>query len=122
WCLVSDESICALARLCPKLEQLYLEGCNITDVSMSTLANLRNLQKLDIEKCEKISVNAIISLQNKIPTLNIIGWYSDSNDDLNKIKEKGMPIFVYNIDETSKKSSERMKGNKFSPDAPFKLL
>ena len=38
------------------------------------------------------------------------------------MKEEKMPIFVYNIDETSKKSSERMKGNKFSPDAPFRLL
>ncbi|CAG8823424.1 34820_t:CDS:1, partial [Racocetra persica] len=81
WCLVSNESICAIARSCPKLEQLYLEGCNITDVSMSALANLRNLWKLDIEECDKISVNAIISLQNKISTLNIIGWYSDSNDE-----------------------------------------
>ena len=33
-----------------------------------------------------------------------------------------MPIFVYAIDETSKKSSERMKGNKYSPDPPFRLL
>ncbi|CAG8686433.1 9934_t:CDS:1, partial [Scutellospora calospora] len=41
---------------------------------------------------------------------------------LNKMKEKGMPIFVYNIDETSNKSSERMKGNKYSPDTPFRLL
>ena len=33
-----------------------------------------------------------------------------------------MPIFVYNIDETSNKSSERMKGNKYSPEGPFRLL
>ncbi|CAG8540028.1 17663_t:CDS:2, partial [Cetraspora pellucida] len=38
------------------------------------------------------------------------------------MKEKGMPIFVYNIDETSNKSLEQMKGNKYSPDAPFRLL
>jgi EIN3-binding F-box protein len=63
WCLVSDVSICAIARSCPKLEQLYLEGCDITDVSMSALTNLYNLQKLDIEDCEKISTNAIITLQ-----------------------------------------------------------
>jgi len=33
-----------------------------------------------------------------------------------------MPIFVYNINETSNKSSEWMKGNKYSPDPPFRLL
>ena len=33
-----------------------------------------------------------------------------------------MPIYVYNINETSKKSSERMKGNKYSPDCPFRML
>jgi len=38
------------------------------------------------------------------------------------MKDKGMPIFVYNIDETSNKSLERMKGNKFSPEGPFRLL
>ena len=36
--------------------------------------------------------------------------------------KEGMSIFVYAIDEISKKSSERMKDNKFSPDAPFRLL
>ncbi|CAG8806102.1 18369_t:CDS:2, partial [Dentiscutata erythropus] len=82
WChLVSDDSICAIARSCPKLEQLYLENCDITDVSMSALANLYNLQKLDIEDCEKISINEIITLQSKIPTLDIIGWYSDTNSE-----------------------------------------
>ena len=34
------------------------------------------------------------------------------------MKEEKMPIFVYNIDETSNKSSGRMKGNKYSPDPP----
>ncbi|CAG8481710.1 3605_t:CDS:2 [Cetraspora pellucida] len=38
------------------------------------------------------------------------------------MKEKGMPIFVYNIDKTSNKFSERIKDNKYSPDAPFRLL
>ncbi|CAG8453021.1 14750_t:CDS:2 [Cetraspora pellucida] len=39
-----------------------------------------------------------------------------------RMKDKGMPIYVYNIDETSNNSSERMKGNKYSPDATFRLL
>ncbi|CAG8776822.1 16964_t:CDS:2, partial [Dentiscutata heterogama] len=76
---ITDISVKKIAQSNPNLKYLNF-SCNITDVSMSALANLRNLQKLDIEKCEKISINAIISLQNKIPTLNIIGWYSDSND------------------------------------------
>src|SRR6185436_14489307 len=33
-----------------------------------------------------------------------------------------MPIFVYNIDEISNKSAERMKSNKYAPDWPFRLL
>jgi len=42
---------------------------------------LYNLQKLDIEDCEKISTNAIITLQNKNPTLDIVGWYPDANSE-----------------------------------------
>ena len=38
------------------------------------------------------------------------------------MKDKGMPIYVYNINETSKKSSEQMKSNKYAPDPPFRLL
>ena len=33
-----------------------------------------------------------------------------------------MKFFVYNVDEISKKSLERIKGNKYSPDWPFRLL
>ncbi|RHZ54587.1 hypothetical protein Glove_426g43 [Diversispora epigaea] len=110
--LVSDKSVCKIVQLCPNLEGLQIECCNISDVSMIALANLRNLQKLNIEDCGKISTNAIIILQNKNPTLVIISW----NLDVNSESEEKMSIFVYNIDETSSKSSERMKGNKFSPD------
>ncbi|CAG8602822.1 16236_t:CDS:2 [Funneliformis caledonium] len=37
------------------------------------------LRKLDIEDCEKVSINEIITLQNKNSTLDIVGWYSDTN-------------------------------------------
>ncbi|GET62917.1 CNPV271 DNA packaging protein [Rhizophagus irregularis DAOM 181602=DAOM 197198] len=33
-----------------------------------------------------------------------------------------MEFFVYNVDEISRKSLDRMKGNKYSPDWPFRLL
>ncbi|CAG8603508.1 15778_t:CDS:2 [Cetraspora pellucida] len=79
WRYISDESICVIAQSCPKLEQLYLEGCDITDKSISALANLCNLQKLVIADCDEISMNAIITLQNKNHTLNIFGWYSDTD-------------------------------------------
>ncbi|CAG8823596.1 1287_t:CDS:1, partial [Dentiscutata erythropus] len=39
-----------------------------------------------------------------------------------RMEEEKMPIFLYNIDETSNKSSERIKGNKYLPDASFRLL
>ncbi|CAJ0643991.1 13651_t:CDS:1 [Entrophospora sp. SA101] len=81
WNCISDDSICIIVRSCPNLEQLYLEGCNITDVTMTALANLCNLQKLDIEECDRISINAIITLQNKNPALDIVGWYPDTNSE-----------------------------------------
>ncbi|RHZ54534.1 hypothetical protein Glove_426g2 [Diversispora epigaea] len=109
--LISDKSVCKIVQLCPNLESLQIECCNISDVSIIALANLRNLQKLNIEDCGKISTNAIITLQNKNPTLDIFVLLS-----LIGMKEEKMPIFVYNIDETSSKFSERMKGNKFLPD------
>ncbi|CAJ0830016.1 7824_t:CDS:2 [Entrophospora sp. SA101] len=103
WRHISDESICVIAQLCPELEQLYLEGCDITDKSMSALANLCNLQKLVIADCDEISMNAIITLQNKNPTLNIFGWYSDTNSesDTDGVIQKADPVekFVLNIDE-----------------------
>ncbi|CAG8566919.1 683_t:CDS:2 [Cetraspora pellucida] len=51
-------------------------------------------------------------------------YYLRDNDDEYppKIKDNGMPIYVYNIDETSNNSSEQIKGNKYSPDASFRLL
>ena len=33
-----------------------------------------------------------------------------------------MEFFVYNVDEIPRKSLEQMKGNKYSPDWPFRLL
>jgi len=33
-----------------------------------------------------------------------------------------MEFFVYNVDEIPRKSLERMKNNKYSPDWPFRLL
>ncbi|CAJ0871615.1 2905_t:CDS:2 [Entrophospora sp. SA101] len=81
WNCISDDSICIIVRSCPNLEQLYLEGCNITDITMTALANLCNLQKLDIEECDRISINAIITLQNKNPALDIVGWYPDTNSE-----------------------------------------
>ena len=33
-----------------------------------------------------------------------------------------MEFFVYNVDEIPRKSLKRMKGNKYSPDWPFRLL
>ncbi|RHZ76056.1 hypothetical protein Glove_207g15 [Diversispora epigaea] len=102
-------------RSCPKLEQLYLEGCDITDVSMNALANLCNLQKLGIEECERISVNVIITLQNKNPTLNIIGWYSDTNKKLDPCE-----ISVLNIDEY--KNPEKFNGLNSVPQWPFNVL
>ncbi|PKK70131.1 hypothetical protein RhiirC2_780106 [Rhizophagus irregularis] len=38
------------------------------------------------------------------------------------MKEKGMPIYVYNIDEIPKESLKHMKSNRFAPDWPFRLL
>jgi GTPase SAR1 family protein len=33
-----------------------------------------------------------------------------------------MEFFVYNVDEIPRKSLEQMKGNKYAPDWPFRLL
>ncbi|RHZ60174.1 hypothetical protein Glove_357g52 [Diversispora epigaea] len=38
------------------------------------------------------------------------------------MNEEKMPIYIYQLDEISNKSSERMKSNKYAPDWPFRLL
>ncbi|CAJ0839269.1 1536_t:CDS:2 [Entrophospora sp. SA101] len=102
---ITDVSLKEIAHLCPNLRHLHLSNCEkITDDGICAIAishpnmlsfsfadeegkfDMDNIavsdtSKLVIADCDEISMNAIITLQNKNPTLNIFGWYSDTNSE-----------------------------------------
>jgi len=53
------------STVCPNLQELILEQCNITDATINAIINLRhNLQKLNIIYCDQVSRNAISSIKS----------------------------------------------------------
>ncbi|GBB90948.1 hypothetical protein RclHR1_18000004 [Rhizophagus clarus] len=66
----SETSICNIIRSCPKLQQLDLSFCQITDITIKEIAgSCLNLKYLNLEGCSNISkevVNQLVSLNPNI--------------------------------------------------------
>ncbi len=67
---VSDHGILAFSAL-PKLKELLLCRCNITDAGLKNLAFLKNLEFIDLSYCENITDKGLLHLKN-IDTLKIV--------------------------------------------------
>jgi len=86
---ITDEFFCEIARLCPKLEGLQLESCDITDTSIYAIAHsCHNLRGLNIKDCHYLSDVAINTLISRNPNIIIPGWNpvdinSESDSDAN---------------------------------------
>ena len=63
----SETSICNVIRSCPRLQQLDLSYCKITDVTIEEItSSCLNLKYLDLEGCYNISKKAVDQLNSNI--------------------------------------------------------
>ena len=63
----SEISICNIIRSCPRLQQLDLSYCVITDITIEEIArSCLNLKYLDLEGCYNISKEAVNQLNPDI--------------------------------------------------------
>ncbi len=68
----SETSICNVIRSCPRLQQLDLSYCGITDITIEEIArSCPNLKYLNLEGCYKISKEAVDQLVTLNPNINI---------------------------------------------------
>src|SRR5947199_7797681 len=69
----SEISICNIIRSCPKLRQLDLSYCVITDITIEEIArSCLNLKYLDLEGCYNISKEAVDQLNPNIHIENFV--------------------------------------------------
>ena len=69
----SEISICNIIRSCPKLRQLDLSYCVITDITIEEIArSCLNLKYLDLEGCYNISKEAVDQLNPNIHVENFV--------------------------------------------------
>ena len=69
----SEISICNIIRSCPKLQQLDLSYCVITDITIEEIArSCLNLKYLDLEGCYNISKEAVDQLNPNIHVENFV--------------------------------------------------
>jgi hypothetical protein len=69
----TEQSICAIIRSCPKLQQFDLSFCKITDIVIEEIASsCLNLKNLNLEGCYRISKEAIDQLNPNIHVENFV--------------------------------------------------
>ncbi|GBC19014.1 hypothetical protein GLOIN_2v1778881 [Rhizophagus irregularis DAOM 181602=DAOM 197198] len=69
----SETSICNVIRSCPRLQQLDLSFCNITDITIKEIAgSCLNLKYLNLEGCNNISKEAVDQLVSSLsPNIHV---------------------------------------------------
>ena len=69
----SEISICNIIRSCPKLQQLDLSYCVITDITIEEIArSCLNLKYLNLKECYNISKEAVDQLNPNIHIENFV--------------------------------------------------
>jgi len=69
---ISDEAIEAISGL-PNITELALSGCRyLTDKSLHSLEKAQSLKIIDLSRCEKFSVDAIMQLAKALPNLETL--------------------------------------------------
>ena len=68
----SETSICNVIRSCPRLQQLDLSFCQITDITIKEIVgSCLNLKYLNLEGCSNISKEAVDQLVSLNPNIHI---------------------------------------------------
>ena len=71
----AETSICNDIHSCPRLQQLNLSFCKITDITTKEIASsCLNLKYLNLEGCYKISKEAVDQLVSLNPNINIMNF------------------------------------------------
>ncbi|CAG8815493.1 31104_t:CDS:1, partial [Gigaspora margarita] len=66
-------SICNIIRSCPRLQQLNLSLCEITNITIKEIArSYFNLKYLNLRECYKISKEALVILNSNIHIENFV--------------------------------------------------
>ncbi|UZO28384.1 uncharacterized protein OCT59_021910 [Rhizophagus irregularis] len=127
--------ICNIIRSCPKLQQLDLSFCQITDITIKEIASsCLNLKYLNLEGCNNISkeaVNQLISLNPNIHVENFVPIRVPSLDVICElVRSLGIPHDVprdvasldnFIIDDLLRRLSERCILAKTSPRSGGRL-
>ena len=117
----SETSICNVIRSCPRLQQLDLSFCQITDITIKEIAgSCLNLKYLNLEGCNNISkeaVDQLVSLNQNIHVENFVPIQVPSLDVIHELVRRleiphdaprdvaSLDNFI--IDELSRRLSER---------------
>src|SRR5436190_22950991 len=76
----SEISICNVIHSCPRLQQLDLGFCKITDVTIKEIvSSCLNLKYLDLKGCYKISKEAVDKLNSNIHVENFVETLTPSD-------------------------------------------
>ena len=85
----SETSICNVIRSCPRLQQLDLSFCQITDITIKEIVgSCLNLKYLNLEGCNNISkeaVDQLVSLNQNIHVENFVPIRVPSLDVIHKL-------------------------------------
>jgi hypothetical protein len=69
---ICELSICNVIRSCPRLQQLDLSFCKITNITIEEIArSYLNLKYLDLKGCNKINKKAIDQLVSLKPNIHV---------------------------------------------------
>lgn len=73
-CQISDRAILVLARYCPKITTLYLQGCRgITSWGMTRMAQkCKDLEILDISYCRGLTDESIVKIAENCKNLKLL--------------------------------------------------
>ncbi|KAG0340679.1 hypothetical protein BG004_006323 [Podila humilis] len=82
--LITDLTVCVIARLCSQLEEISLHGCGlVTNDSIEELAtHCPRLQNVDISQCQRAGDRAVIALFNISGQVNTTGLHGAPQDSI----------------------------------------
>jgi len=93
----SEVSICNVIRSCPRLQQLDLSYCGITDITIKEIArSCPNLKYLNLRGCYKISKEAVEQLNPNIH-VEIIQNLIDIRAEIERVVEQHSGHDLYHL-------------------------